>query len=140
MSILILTTLPILSRGDNTKNTEPLQEVEIQNAIIAVSGADLEISPVKVTKTMTWTMNFLAPLSLEQRKENLIKILCKETGADKIIDPQFTFSKRILGGGKLVLTGYPAFYKNFRPLNETEIDSLVIKKRQPTNTVIFISD
>ena len=48
-------------------------------------------------------------------------------------------TKRLFDGGKLVLTGYPAKYKNFRSLNDIEIDSIVINRHLPDNTIIFIN-
>ena len=140
VNILILTTPSFITAEDKIiHEAASSNEIEVHNTILAVAGADLDISPVKISKSVSWTMNFLAPLSLEQRKENLLIELCKDSGADIIVDPQFTYKKRVLGGGKLTLSGYPAYYKNFRSLNEAEIDSIIINKNKPENTIIFIN-
>lgn len=138
-SVLIFATPFFIIAEEKNIHEPSASGTEIHNTILAVAGAELDISPAKVTKSVSWTMNFLSPTSLEQRKTNLINDLCKETGADIIVDPQFTYKRRILGGGKLTLTGYPAKYRNFRNLNETEIDSLIINKSQPENSIIFIN-
>lgn len=114
-------------------------EVYIENRILAVSGADIEIAPYRVSKSTTWIFNFMSPIELNQRKTNLINALCKEIGADILIDPQFSYSRRILGGGKLTVTGYPAKYTDFRSLSDTEIDSLILKKDTLENKIIFIN-
>lgn len=114
-------------------------EAFVKNQILAVTGADLDISPIKISKTVTWTLNFLSPLSIDQRKINLINDLCKEAGADILIDAQFTYKKRILGGGKMTVTGYPAKYRNFRSLTQTEIDSLILRKDTLQEKVIFFN-
>ena len=113
--------------------------VNVTTSITAVSAAELEISSEKVSKTVTWTLNFLSPTDLEQRKHNLIQEVCKENGADVLVDPQFTYSKRLLGGGKLTVTGYPAKYKNFRSLTDTEVDSFILHPNYSGNRVVFIN-
>lgn len=111
----------------------------IDNKILAVSGAELIISENSVSKTIVWVTGFINRIDLEQRKINLVNDLCREVGADVLVDPQFTLSKRILGGGKLTVRGYPAKYKNFKPLSDEEIDSLLINPKFDSNTIIFIN-
>ena len=70
---------------------------------------------------------------------NLIIDLCREIGADILVDPQFTYSKRILGGGKLTVFGYPASYKNFRTMTDKQIDALITSPKFESNRVVFIN-
>ena len=112
---------------------------EIENRIVAVSGADLIISETSVSKSATWVTGLFSRTDLEQRKTNLINQLCREVGADVLVDPQFTYSKRFLGGGKLTVRGYPAKYKSFAPLTDEQIDSLLINPKFDSNKVIFIN-
>lgn len=111
----------------------------VQNQILAVSGAQLEISEISVSKTTSWFTGLFSRTDLEQRKKNLINDLCREVGADVLVDPQFTYSKNILGGGKLTVRGYPAKYQKFRTLSDEEIDSLIINPKFDSNTIIFIN-
>lgn len=112
---------------------------QIENRILAVSGADLIISENSVSKSVSWVTSLFSRTDLEQRKSNLINQLCREVGADILVDPQFSYSKRFLGGGKLTVRGYPAKYKNFRPLSEEQIDSLLINPKYDSNTIIFLN-
>lgn len=139
LGILLLMALSVFAVwGQNFENTGS-NEVYVENRILAVSGADIEIAPYRVSKSTSWIFNFLSPIELNQRKTNLINALCKEIGADILIDPQFSYSRRILGGGKLTVAGYPAKYTDFRSLSDTEIDSLILKKDTLENKVIFIN-
>lgn len=102
-------------------------------------GAELEISKTSVSKTTSWVTSIFSRTDLEQRKTNLVNDLCREVGADILIDPQFTYSKRFLGGGKLTVRGYPARYKRFRTLSEEEIDSLIVNPKYDSDQIIFIN-
>ena len=137
--IIFLFFAGISVSGKKQENFNPGNTVGVETIVTAVTMADLIISENKVSKTVTWNMKLFSPTELEQRKENLIKELCQEVGADILIDPQFTFSKRILGGGKLTVTGYPAAYKNFRNLTEQEIERFVVNRDSLPGKIIFIN-
>lgn len=123
---------------DNSTKTQA-NVVNVETTITAVSTADLEIADKRVSKSATWTMNFLTRNTLEQRKANLIVELCREADADVLVDPQFTFTKRVFGGGKLTVSGYPAKYKNFRTMTDSEIDAFIITPEYNTGKVVFIN-
>lgn len=128
-----------LAMAKKDQNTD-FNVAHLENKILAVSGAELEISSVSVSKTVTWVIGLFNRTDLEQRKKNLVYELCREIGADILVDPQFTYSKTILGGGKLTVRGYPAKYKTFRSLSDEQIDSLLIHPKYDTNTIIFINE
>lgn len=113
--------------------------VEVETTITAVTVAELSIGDKRVSKTTSWNLKFLSPTDLEQRKKNLITELCREVGADVLVDPQFTYSKRILGGGKLSVSGYPASYTNFRTMTEREIDAFIVSPEYQSGKVVFIN-
>lgn len=135
ISILICILVFSSLNAEKNQNTD-LNIAPIENRILAVSGAELIISENCVSKSTIW---IFSRTDLEQRKANLVNQLCREVGADVLVDPQFTYSKRLLGGGKLTVRGYPAKYKNFRPLSEEQIDSLLINPKYDSNTIIFIN-
>ena len=135
ISILICIFFFSSLNAEKNQNTD-FNIAPIENKILAVSGADLIISENSVSKSTSW---IFSRTDLEQRKANLVNQLCREVGADVLVDPQFTYSKRLLGGGKLTVRGYPAKYKNFRPLSEEQIDSLLINPKYDSNTIIFIN-
>ncbi|MCM1153243.1 MAG: hypothetical protein NC328_06290 [Muribaculum sp.] len=113
--------------------------VEINTTITAVTAADLDIKDVRVSKTDSWRIKIFSPTDLEQRKANLIVELCREVGADVLVDPQFTFTKRPLGGGKLTVSGYPATYKNFRSMTDNEVDAFITTPEYQQGKVVFIN-
>lgn len=127
------------SYAEKNQNTDS-NIATIENKIVAVSGAELVISESSVSKTTTWFTGFINRIDLEQRKINLINDLCREVGADVLVNPQFTYTKRIFGGGKLTVRGYPAKYTNFKPLSDDEIDSLLLNPKFDSNKVIFINN
>ena len=130
-------TFSMFAQKDNTQTDYNV--VNVETTITAVSTADLEIADERVSKSDTWTMNFLTGNSVEQRKTNLIIELCREVGADVLVDPQFTFKKRFLGGGKLTVSGYPAKYKNFRTMSDKQIDAFITTPEYQTGKVVFIN-
>lgn len=134
---LVLGSHCVLAEDKNQQ--EVGNTVSVETTITAVSAADLEISDKRVSKTVTWTLNFLSGTDLEQRKANLIIELCRTVGADVLVDPQFTFSKRMFGGGKLTVSGYPATYKNFRSMTDKQIDAFVATPEYNTGKVVFIN-
>ena len=119
------------------EKTQEGRSASVEHRVLGVAGADIEIGKERVSKSTTWTMNFLAPMDLETRKRNLIKSLCKSLRIDLLVDPQFTYSRRILGGGKLTVTGYPAKYVNFHNLTETQIDSVILKSEETESKAVF---
>lgn len=132
-------TLSVWAEDKDQDQQPPTNTVNVETTITAVSAADLEIADERVSKSITWTLNFLSGTPLEQRKANLIVELCREVGADVLVDPQFTFSKRVLGGGKLTVSGYPAKYKSFRTMTDEQIDAFVTTPEYTTGKVIFIN-
>lgn len=129
----------VLAKGKSNRDNEEGSVVNVETTITAVSAAELEIGDKRVSKSTAWGPKIFSPTGLEQRKANLIVELCREVGADVIVDPQFTYSKRFMGGGKLTLYGYPATYKNFRAMSDSEIDSFITTPEYETGKVVFIN-
>lgn len=113
--------------------------VDIQTTITAVTAAELDISETRVSMTDSWRIKLFSPTDLDQRKSNLIVKLCREVGADVLVDPQFTFTKRPLGGGKLTVSGYPAKYTNFRSMSDKEVDAFITTPEYKEGKVVFIN-
>lgn len=121
------------------KQENPYNAVPVKNVVTAVTMADVEVGSQRVEKSVSWKIKMLSPTDLEQRKENLQNELCRETGADFLVDPQFSYEKKILGGGKLTLSGYPAKYVNFRNMTEEEIKAFILNPESQVGKVIFIN-
>lgn len=135
--VSILCVLPCQAKKRTPE--PPPAEVKIETTVTAVSAAELDIADKRVSKSCNWHTKLFSPTSLEQRKTNLIVELCRQVGADVLVDPQFTYEKKILGGGKLTVSGYPATYKNFRAMNEAEVDKFIVSPEYETGKVVFIN-
>lgn len=84
--------------------------------------ADLDVKGEKITKTIT-----LKNLeSLENAKNEIIRELLKENNADLLVEPKFE-SKTKNGKTELTVTGWLAFYKNFRAIEEKDIKLLEVR-------------
>lgn len=136
---LLLVLLAVNSASARKEEFPSGAGVGVEATITAVSAADLDISAVRVQKSVSWGPKVFSQTSLEQRKANLIVELCREVGADVLVDPQFTYSKRILGAGKLTVSGYPAKYKSFRSMSEEEIKAFIATPDYKEGKVVFIN-
>lgn len=117
--------------------TTPSNVADVTNTVISVAGADIRVAKERAVITSSWLIKLFSPRDLEQKKKELIEELKKRTKADIIVDPQFTITKKRLGGGKITLRGYPAFYTDFRNLTPTEVDSLILHEKYESGSVIF---
>jgi hypothetical protein len=78
--------------------------------------ADLDVKEEKITKTI-----MLKNLeSLENAKNEIIRELLNENNADLLVEPKFE-SKTKNGKTELTVTGWLAYYKNFRTIEEKDI-------------------
>jgi hypothetical protein len=99
--------------------------------------ADLEIAPEKSTKTMV----IKNMESLNNAKNEIIRVLLNENNADILVEPKFD-SKTKNGKTELTVTGWLAFYKNFRTVEEKdlkliEIKPAVIRQVETNQSAIF---
>ena len=87
--------------------------------------ADLDVKR-KIEKVVTWNFvlfNWGQP-SLELRKNNMIADIVKENDADILLEPQMTFTKKSYGKRTLVITGFPASFKDFRRATVEDLKAL----------------
>lgn len=50
--------------------------------------------------------------------------LCAEQGCDVLVQPQYVHEKRKSGKHVLTVTGFPAYYKNFRTATSADLEAL----------------
>lgn len=86
--------------------------------------AELEIEPVKMSRTVSWTWSPFNNTPLKVRKSNLMAEMVQEAGADIIVEPHYVVKTTFLGGGELTLSGYPAKYKEFHRATPEEVEAL----------------
>ena len=84
--------------------------------------ADLEVAQEKSTKTIV----IKNMESLNNAKNEIIRMLLIENNADLLVEPKFD-SKTKNGKTELTVTGWLAFYKNFRTVEEKDIKLIEIK-------------
>ncbi len=81
--------------------------------------ADLEVSSTKVTGTY----NVINGTLFDAAKNEAIALLIKDNNADVIVEPKFELVQT-MGSSKITITGFPATYKNFRPIEKADIELL----------------
>jgi hypothetical protein len=79
--------------------------------------------------------------SLNNAKNEIIRMLLIENNADLLVEPKFD-SKTKNGKTELTVTGWLAFYKNFRTVEEKdlkliEIKPAVIRQVETNQSAIF---
>lgn len=82
--------------------------------------ADLDIKTQKVTGVWNYECESGASYDEELLKSNAVYQALKDIKADILVAPQYHISTKIMGRQYITVTvtGYPAFYKNFRPISE----------------------
>lgn len=98
--------------------------------------ANLDVKD-RIEKTTSWTFNPLNNVTLEQRKKNLIADVLLENNADVLVEPRYVHKVDRLFYHTLTVSGYPATYKNFRNVEESDIKVLY---GEPPVTVINVLD
>lgn len=81
--------------------------------------ADLDVSSTKVKGTYDLASGTL----FEDAKNEAIAQLIKDNNVDVIIEPKYELVQTV-GATKITITGYPATYKNFRPIEKADIELL----------------
>ena len=117
--LLIIATVLLLSACSTLKtNTSKSMDIYgpgvIQNPVLV----DLNVSETKVTGKAEGLST-----SLELIKSEAIANALAPSNADVLIEPKFVIQS-VNGHTTIVVTGYPATYKNFRPLKKEDKELL----------------
>lgn len=93
----------------------------VNSNIYNLTVADLKVSEQKVEKTAEWKWNPLSSVSLGEQKKTAEAELLKEANADVLVEPEYEVTRRgFMRGGSVTVSGYPATYRNFRPMSEKD--------------------
>ncbi len=124
-NILILCVMAFLSSCSTIRMTSDSTPVATPVSTYP-TVADLNISPSRVSKTVTWQWNPFNTTSVSNRKENVTAELVKESGADILIEPEYVQQTSWLNllGGSITVSGYPATFENFRKATPEDIEAL----------------
>jgi hypothetical protein len=91
--------------------------------------ADLDVNQQKTSKTI----KLKSVESLDAAKNEAIRELLKENNADLFIEPKYE-TVTTNGRTELTITGWLAFYKNFRTIEEKDIKLLEVNPTISKNT------
>ncbi len=103
--------------------------------------ADLDIKD-KVENTLEWNFRpfHIGEPSLTLAKGNLIAETLKKHDADILLEPQFIFTKSSFGIRRLVVTGFPAKFKDFRKATDQDLKALEAGGKTNVRTVYNIAN
>jgi hypothetical protein len=107
-------------KNTTTKDTDVAGPTVIQKPVIA----DLDVKEKKVTGTFSGSSSF----SMSYAKNMAIADALKASNADVLIEPRFETIKS-WRNIEVTVTGYPATYKNFRPMEAA--DTIFVNTAEP---------
>ncbi|HIV32704.1 MULTISPECIES: hypothetical protein [unclassified Alistipes] len=102
-----------------------------------VNVSDLEVSETKVTGICTGKDGKY--LSKKVKEQNAIAEALKKTGADILVEPQFTYTYDKKGRLTTVeVSGYPARYRNFRSLTKEDAEAINALRNPSTQQQVLM--
>ena len=114
--------------------------VNVQNEVCtSPTVADLEVmEKVELKKEWNFRPFHVGEPKLSFQKGNLIAESLQKMGADVLLEPQVSFTRTSYGPRVLIITGYPAKYKNFRKATKEDLEALkaypVLNKTEKLNS------
>ncbi|WP_333696347.1 hypothetical protein [Flavobacterium sp.] len=122
--IIIAFTATVLMISCKTINSGTSKSIEISGVGVIHKPviADLEIAKEKSSKTMV----IKNMESLSNAKNEIIRVLLIENNADLLVEPKFD-AKTKNGKTELTVTGWLAYYKNFRTIEEKDLKLIEIR-------------
>ncbi len=116
-----------------TTITKTATSADVQTGIYQYpTVADLDVKDKSET-SMTWSFRpcHIGEPSLALAKGNLMAQTLKDLDADVMLEPQFIYTRTSYGERRLVLTGFPAKFRNFRKATAADLEAL--KSGVPAN-------
>ncbi|MBF04431.1 MAG: hypothetical protein CMP76_14185 [Flavobacterium sp.] len=122
--ILLLLALSFSVFSCKTVKTGTSKSIDIKGVGVIHKPVivDLDVKEEKISKTII-VKNML---SLESAKNDVVMELLNENNADILVEPKF-ISKTKNGKTELTVTGWLGYYKNFRTLEQNEIELVKVK-------------
>ena len=128
---LALTAVLISLSSCQVIKTRTAKAIDIQNngIIQKPTIADLEVKSPKVTGTAT----SIGKQTIETVKNNAVSDATKKANCDLLVEPIYE-TETTAGVTKVTVIGYPATYKNFRPIVEEDIKLIQVGSSKKVNT------
>ncbi len=122
---MLFAAVTLCSCSTLTKSTARYVGIETDiNQYPTVTDLELSDNPITAEVTWNWSLISFGQQSLADRKMNLIADMLKKHNADVLVEPRYQFTKTSFGPRKLIVTGYPAKYKNFRSASEKDLKAI----------------
>lgn len=121
--LLVAAAAIALTSCTTVSHTAKTEDVETH--VYNLTVADMDVSKDKVSKTTSWNWTPLSTVSVEAQKEKATAELLEEKKADVLVEPQYIVKRRgLFRGGEVTVTGYPATYRNFRPMTKDDAEAI----------------
>lgn len=127
LACILLTSCSTTNLLEKTATT-----AKTETSIKAITIADLDVSPERVTYTMRPSDEVLRGGEENVRRAAESEVLAANGNADVLVDAQFVITREngsFFKPGKITsitVTGHPAHYKNFRPMPEQVWENAII--------------
>lgn len=120
---LVAGSLLALSSCSTVQHTASTYGVDTE--IYNLTVADLQVAETKSEATVEWEWNPLSTVSMAAQKKAAASAVLDSTGADVLVEPEYTITRRgLFRGGSVTVTGYPASYTNFHSMSMEEAQTI----------------
>ena len=122
------------STNQNTAISSTARTLELETPALV---ADLEVEKTKVTGEFKFDCPEEQPVNEQELKDNAVFNALKTMNADVLVAPQYQVIKESKSRKyyTVIVTGYPAFYRNFRPMPIERVTNMELKE---VNGMIFV--
>lgn len=120
---LLLTCILTAALSSCSTISHTAKSIGVDTDIYNLTVADMDVAKEKVSKTAEWKWSPLSSVSLGEQKKTAEAQLLKDANADVLVEPRYEVTRRgFMRGGTVTVTGYPATYRNFRPMTQKDAE------------------
>lgn len=124
--LLYLLCLVIAIAATSCSTSKVVSTARILEPVTYPIHADLDIKAQKVTGVFNYECKKNIAVNEQEMKDNAVYAALREANADVLVAPMFQVNTKVMGKKyvTVTVTGYPATYKNFRPIEPEKFASL----------------
>lgn len=131
----------VLSTASCTTTTKTARTESVPYSMYNATEADLDVVPQRITYTLKPSKAIRRGGSANCKNAATQEALTQNGNADLLLEPQFVVNKkkRLFGSKitEITVTGHPAFYKNFRSMDDKVWTDPVFRGAKGNGTHIF---
>lgn len=131
----------VLSTASCTTTTKTARTESVPYSMYNATEADLDVLPQRITYTLKPSKAIRRGGSANCKNAAIQEALTQNGNADLLLEPQFVVNKkkRLFGSKitEITVTGRPAFYKNFRSMDDKVWTDPVFRGAKGNGTHIF---